>query len=104
MNEDRLSALHQMTTHGFPITVGDQMTRWKAGQEQQLEQQRNQSQSQVANASSEEKKGVNRMGLGLPLSNIYARYFGGSLDLVSLDGWGESPAFRFGFVSRISRT
>jgi pyruvate dehydrogenase kinase 2/3/4 len=48
------------------------------------------------------------MGIGLPLSNIFAtcvfissiltrtpltrtiyRYFGGSLELVSLDGWGE---------------
>lgn len=102
MNEDRLSALHQMTTDGFPITVDDQMTLWKAGQQQQLEQQRNQSHSQDANVLSEEKKGVNRMGLGLPLSNIYARYFGGSLELMSLDGWGESLAF--GFLSRISRT
>jgi len=81
MNEDRLSALHRMTAHGFPITVADQITRWKAGQQQQLQN------SQGAVASSEEE-GVNRMGLGLPLSNIYARYFGGSLDLMSLDGWG----------------
>lgn len=29
-----------------------------------------------------------RMGLGLPMSNIFATYFGGSLQLVSLDGWG----------------
>ncbi|PVF94765.1 alpha-ketoacid dehydrogenase kinase [Serendipita vermifera] len=29
-----------------------------------------------------------RMGLGLPLSNIYATYFGGTLKLVSMDGWG----------------
>jgi hypothetical protein len=92
MHEDRLSALHRMTADGFPITVDDRMTRWKAGQQQQLEQQRNHSQG--ANASSEEAEGVNRMGLGLPLSNIYARYFGGSLDLMSLDGWGESHAFR----------
>jgi pyruvate dehydrogenase kinase 2/3/4 len=100
MNEERLSALHRMTEHGFPITVADQMTRWRAGQQQQLEQQRNQSHG--ADESSEEEKGVNRMGLGLPLSNIYARYFGGSLDLMSLDGWGESRAFRF--LTRVSRT
>ena len=30
-----------------------------------------------------------KMGLGLPLSNIYATYFGGTLDLVSSDGWGR---------------
>lgn len=93
MNEDRLSALHQMTRCGFPITIGDQVTLWRAGQQQQFEKRR--SQSQDANASSEEEKGINRMGLGLPLSNTYARYFGGSLDLVSLDGWGESHTFRF---------
>ncbi len=30
-----------------------------------------------------------RIGIGLPMSNIYATYFGGSLELVSLDGYGE---------------
>lgn len=30
-----------------------------------------------------------RIGMGLPLSNIYATYFGGSLQLVSMDGWSE---------------
>lgn len=86
MNEDRLSALHQMTEVGFPITIADQLTRWKARQQQLLEKQK--TQSQGTNASNEEENGINRMGLGLPLSNTYARYFGGSLDLVSLDGWG----------------
>lgn len=33
---------------------------------------------------------VPTIGIGLPMSNIYATYFGGSLDLVSLDGWGTS--------------
>lgn len=59
-----------------------------------------------------------RIGIGLPMSNIFAtfvhlqgqilfyacarvlmslflfRYFGGSIELVSLDGWGMSIAFR----------
>lgn len=30
-----------------------------------------------------------QMGIGLPLSNIYATYFGGTLELMSIDGWGE---------------
>ena len=93
MNEDRLSALHRMTEDGFPITINDQVTRWKAGQQQLLEKQK--SMSQDANASNEEENGINRMGLGLPLSNTYARYFGGSLDLMSLDGWGELHASPF---------
>ncbi|KAL4065432.1 branched-chain alpha-ketoacid dehydrogenase [Scleroderma citrinum] len=29
------------------------------------------------------------LGYGLPMSRLYARYFGGSLDLFSLDGWGQ---------------
>lgn len=29
------------------------------------------------------------LGYGLPMSRLYARYFGGSLDFMSLDGWGS---------------
>ncbi|KAK7043772.1 hypothetical protein VNI00_008384 [Paramarasmius palmivorus] len=28
------------------------------------------------------------LGYGLPMSRLYARYFGGSLDLMALEGWG----------------
>jgi len=38
--------------------------------------------------------GAMRIGLGLPMSNIYATYFGGSLELVSLDGWGTDAYLR----------
>jgi hypothetical protein len=68
-----------------------QVTLWRAGQQQQRERQR--SQSQGANAPSEEEKGINWMRLGLLQSNTHARYFGGSLDLMALDEWGESHAY-----------
>ena len=29
------------------------------------------------------------LGYGLPMSRLYAMYFGGSLEFVSLDGWGS---------------
>ncbi|OCH95260.1 26S proteasome subunit P45 [Obba rivulosa] len=29
------------------------------------------------------------LGYGLPMSRLYARYFGGSLEFMSLDGWGS---------------
>lgn len=40
---------------------------------------------------SPEAESAGRIGLGLPMSNIYATYFGGSLNLMSLDGWGKLP-------------
>jgi len=35
-----------------------------------------------------------KLGIGLPMSNIYAKYFGGSLDIISLDGWGTDVYLR----------
>ncbi|KAM6500734.1 P-loop containing nucleoside triphosphate hydrolase protein [Amanita muscaria] len=34
------------------------------------------------------------LGYGLPMSRLYARYFGGSLDLLSLEGWGNDLFLR----------
>ena len=42
------------------------------------------------------------LGYGLPMSRLYARYFGGSLDFKSLDGWGVFPSF-FPLRTRIHR-
>ncbi|KAF8636519.1 hypothetical protein AX17_003332 [Amanita inopinata Kibby_2008] len=34
------------------------------------------------------------LGYGLPMSRLYARYFGGSLDLLSLEGWGTDVVLK----------
>lgn len=34
------------------------------------------------------------LGYGLPMSRLYAKYFGGSLDLMTMDGWGMSFLLR----------
>jgi pyruvate dehydrogenase kinase 2/3/4 len=36
-----------------------------------------------------EPTGLAGYGFGLPLSRLYARYFGGDLKLLSMDGWGS---------------
>lgn len=79
-------------------TVAEQVTAWKE-----------QDNGHVPISTPEETAGVGshaRLGIGLPMSNIFATwvqrlsgvnsailnalcsYFGGSLQLVSLDGWG----------------
>ena len=83
-------------------TVEELVSRWK-GEWRQLED------GTPLKNDPEPKSGVGphpRLGIGLAMSNIFARYgnpkiyiderktdlrryFGGSLDLVSLDGWGE---------------
>ncbi|CEL59532.1 hypothetical protein RSOLAG1IB_03465 [Rhizoctonia solani AG-1 IB] len=70
LHDERLGALRHLSSsgRGLRATVDEQVERW--------------------NESNDKRPLVGRMGLGLPLSNIYATYFGGSLDLVSMDGWG----------------
>ena len=35
------------------------------------------------------------LGYGLPMSRLYAKYFGGSLDLIPMDGWGALISLAF---------
>lgn len=51
-------------------------------------------QQSAAEEATEQEDVPQRIGMGLPLSNIYATYFGGSLDLVSMDGWGTDVYLR----------
>jgi hypothetical protein len=82
MEVSRLKALRTLSTsrHGIWATVGEQVGRWQWSQD-----------------PSRQDYGTGprpRMGIGLPMSNIFATYFGGSLDLVSLDGWGTDAYLR----------
>ncbi|EGN96133.1 hypothetical protein SERLA73DRAFT_76126 [Serpula lacrymans var. lacrymans S7.3] len=42
------------------------------------------------------------LGYGLPMSRLYAKYFGGSLDLFSLDGWGSDVFLKLRCLDKAS--
>lgn len=37
-------------------------------------------------------------GYGLPISRLYARYFGGDLQIISMEGYGELGCFQPGRI------
>lgn len=81
MDDSRIGALRSASSRGVKATVAEQVGGWQVTEEHG-----------GSNAKDPERRaGIaphQRMGLGLPMSNIFATYFGGSLQLVSLDGWG----------------
>ncbi|KAF9055334.1 alpha-ketoacid dehydrogenase kinase N-terminal domain-containing protein [Hymenopellis radicata] len=80
LENSRLGALRTAVgkREGLRATVSEQVARWKL--------------------DSDEKDSVQavdqRIGVGLPMSHIFSTYFGGSLELVSLDGWGTDAYLR----------
>lgn len=114
MEDSRLGALRSFSSspQGIRATVGEQVGRWQSGALHQVE-------DAINNPDNPDKEaGVGphpRIGIGLPMSNIFAtygliyaslplivqcvscltRYFGGSLRLVSLNGWGRSYVLIF---------
>ncbi|KIJ56689.1 hypothetical protein M422DRAFT_149954 [Sphaerobolus stellatus SS14] len=90
LEEVRLEALRQAVSSakGIKGTVGEQIT------------QESKSNSVDAAAELEIRERVSlsetppRLGIGLPMSNIYAGYFGGSLQFVPMDGWGTDVYVR----------
>ncbi|CAA7259766.1 unnamed protein product [Cyclocybe aegerita] len=86
LDDSRLGALRNASKsdQGVRGTVGEQVGRW-----------------QKANGDDGDDLSINpvevlhpRIGIGLPMSYIFATYFGGTLDLVSLDGWGTDVYLR----------
>ncbi len=77
--DTRLGALRTVSssTRGMTATVSEQLAAWRR-------QPGGQGDMPVDTVEPPP-----RIGIGLPMSNIYATYFGGSLELVSLDGYGE---------------
>ncbi|KAJ7283626.1 branched-chain alpha-ketoacid dehydrogenase kinase [Mycena rebaudengoi] len=92
LQNSRIGALRSVSSspHGMRATVDEQVDRWH----QSLAKY---SDAKDINDDPEMEAGVGphpRIGIGLPMSNIFATYFGGSLELVSLDGWGTDVYLR----------
>ncbi|KAI0036852.1 alpha-ketoacid dehydrogenase kinase N-terminal domain-containing protein [Vararia minispora EC-137] len=85
MEDARLGSLRSVSERpaGMVATVNELVQRWQ-------EEQRTRDNPEV-------EAGVGshpRLGIGLPMCNIFSRYFGGSLELVSMDGWGTDAYLR----------
>jgi pyruvate dehydrogenase kinase 2/3/4 len=80
LDEDRIGALQHFSQRkgGLRGTVDETITLAQSSAEREAPCE-----------SLDETPVPRQMGIGLPLSNIYATYFGGTLELVSMDGWGE---------------
>jgi len=82
----RLGALRSASSRGIKATVAEQLDHWPSRENDNL-----------SGENPERDAGIGphpRIGLGLPMSNIFATYFGGSLQLVSMDGWGTDVYLR----------
>ncbi|EPQ59265.1 alpha-ketoacid dehydrogenase kinase [Gloeophyllum trabeum ATCC 11539] len=95
LETSRIGALRTVSSskQGMKATVDEQLQWWKR-------RRRDSAPSFDVDARSDDietEAGVAphpRIGIGLPMSNIFARYFGGSLELISLDGWGTDAYIR----------
>ncbi|CDO75599.1 hypothetical protein BN946_scf184858.g39 [Trametes cinnabarina] len=80
--EPRLGALRTLSSsqRGMTATVSEQIGTWRPETD--------------GDVPPDSVNPHPRIGIGLPMSNIYATYFGGSLELVSLDGYGTDVYVR----------
>ncbi|KAI6359065.1 hypothetical protein MCOR25_007161 [Pyricularia grisea] len=55
----------------------------------------------IISSASNGRSSIAGLGYGLPLSRAYAEYFGGSIDVQSLHGWGTDVYLRLNGVGRL---
>ncbi|KAF8640139.1 hypothetical protein AX17_001375 [Amanita inopinata Kibby_2008] len=94
MERSRLGALRTISCNpkGMKATVDEQVGRW---QSPSISGPQNSEACAADRPEQAVRMGLHpRIGIGLPMSNIFATYFGGHLDLVSLDGWGTDAYLR----------
>ncbi|KAF9247070.1 alpha-ketoacid dehydrogenase kinase [Melanogaster broomeanus] len=87
MDDNRLGALRTASSRGVKATFAEQVGEWQVNKTERTQEGKD----------PEREAGIAphpRIGLGLPMSNIFSTYFGGSLELVSLDGWGTDVFLR----------
>ncbi|KAF8195862.1 alpha-ketoacid dehydrogenase kinase N-terminal domain-containing protein [Mycena galopus ATCC 62051] len=92
LQNSRIGALRTLSSSplGMRATVDEQVGRW-----QETLASGNYSDDDAADPELEAGVGPHpRIGIGLPMSNIFATYFGGSLELVTMDGWGTDVYLR----------
>ncbi|KAF8913924.1 branched-chain alpha-ketoacid dehydrogenase [Gymnopilus junonius] len=86
LEDSRLGALRSvsLSEHGLRATVDEQIGSWQKGR------------TQIPTPATAVVEQILQptIGIGLPMSYIYATYFGGTLELVSLDGWGTDVYLR----------
>lgn len=95
MESSRLQSLRDVVEKegGIHATIEEQVQRWQRHAEVKREE-----------SSKNARQDIHpRIGLGLPMSNVFARYFGGELELVSLDGWGTDVYLRLPKLVRVGR-
>ncbi|KAF7332237.1 Protein-serine/threonine kinase [Mycena kentingensis (nom. inval.)] len=89
LEDSKIDALRSVSASplGIRATVDEQVGRWKEHVRTPAEE---------PDLDPEVKAGVghSRIGIGLPMSNIFATYFGGSLELVTMNGWGTDVYLR----------
>ncbi|KAF9268008.1 atypical/PDHK/BCKDK protein kinase [Marasmius fiardii PR-910] len=87
MEVGRIGALRSVSSRpqGVWATVGEQVQDWQDSPMRA---------GNIDIGKHAEIRAHPQIGIGLPMSNIFAKYFGGSLELVSVDGWGTDAYVR----------